>query len=236
MPAQSSAQVHRTLLKVSQVTRDPSFQVRHRMDHATVRRYAELMRTGTFFPPISVAHADGVFILTDGWHRLAASEELGRETIEAEVSQVTRADALWMAAEANLKHGLPLKTSELRNVFRAFIRAKKNVKRHGNLMSYREMEKILGKPHTTLRNWMIKDFPRFAEKMGGTDEFVGQGGLQDIEVPSVDPATQLLLALQGEFTSSADPTFRGSIIAMVKEALADMEASANWLPQQASDF
>lgn len=157
------------------VVRDAGFQVRAKIDTATVDRYARLYRGGTPMPPVQIARVGSALILVDGWHRVAA-QELNRVTrIEAVVTDATEAEARWLAADANTKHGLPLKAPEIRKVFKAYVRAKRYRRRPGDgyspAKSYRDIARELGGyvTHTTVRNWMRADYPSIAAKMAKGD-------------------------------------------------------------------
>ena len=134
-----------------------------------------------------------------------------------------------MAASANLEHGLPLKQSELRLVFRAYIRAQRHVLTTGKLKSYRDIAADLGKPHGTIYNWMKKDFPRVAAQLSG--EGGGIGGLPE---ESADVSSQLAAAMAAvaevtaAFNATSDPDERGSIISEIELALSQMRGSSNW--------
>src|SRR5690606_14857996 len=132
------------VFEIAALRRDPELQVRRRVDPATVQKYATVLTSGNEMPPISVGVVDGVPLVLDGWHRLAAREQIGLHDVEATVQRCSRREAFWLAAQANLRHGLPLKPSEQRAVFRAFIRARKHRKPNGGLMSYREITRELG--------------------------------------------------------------------------------------------
>lgn len=151
------------------------WQVRTKLDDKAITRYAEMTRAGSVPPPIKVARIKGKLYLVDGWHRMAAnalqvSQALGNGfEVTALVANLTQAEAMWEAAQANMGHGVPLKSKELHAVFKAFVRAKKHVKPNGALMSYREIAPFIGKPHTTIRGWMLRYFPSVAAKMGGSE-------------------------------------------------------------------
>ncbi len=214
-------------VKINQIVREASFQVRNRIDPATVKRYADLMKAGTTLAPIKLARVDGMLLLVDGWHRLQAHESLGRGWTHAEIVESNRQNAQWLAASANLAHGLQLKPSEYRNVFCAYMTTRQHVYGRGRMQSYREIGVALGRPHTTIRNWMLKDFPEIASKMG-SDEQPETGGLRTEITPEVPKAEEYLSLLIQLFQSSADPEFRGSVIGLARETLADMEASGGW--------
>jgi hypothetical protein len=217
-------------LAIKSIAKDRKFQVRKKLDGATVKRYENNYRTGHEMPPVKVAMVDGVPILVDGWHRVQALENLGAGHVEAEVQRATRREAHWLAASANLSHGLPLKQSELREVFRAYIKAERHIRPKGNLKSYREIAADLGKPHGTIYNWMRKDFPRVAAKLSGYEG--GVGGLQ--EGPSAQASSHVISAraamaqLTTAFSATSDANERGTIIDELEAALSEMKGSGNW--------
>jgi hypothetical protein len=50
----------------------------------------------------------------------------------------------------------------------------------GSLLSYREVAVFIGKPHSTVRTWMMKYFPKVTTKMGGVER-----GNREAEPPPV---------------------------------------------------
>jgi hypothetical protein len=156
-------------INLTQLTISPEFQVRHKLDKHQIKRYENVIKSGVELPPVKVALVEGVYILLDGFHRVTARENLGAGFVEAEVVTTTRREAKWLAASANLKHGLPLKASELRVVFQRFIEARQHSKGRGRLMSYREIGQVIGKSHNTIRNWMEKDFPKLFQQYSAAD-------------------------------------------------------------------
>lgn len=167
------------------IIRHQPFQVRRKLDPVAVRRYQERMALGHQPPPIKVARLpDGRLILVDGWHRLAADalqvdEFSSPSEVLAQVAPMTEKQAQWAAAWVNMDHGVSLKPSEMRAVFRAFIESGQHKKKGGRLMSYREMGAVLGKPHSTVRNWMKKDFPQLAQELGSESEGNRQADVPD---------------------------------------------------------
>lgn len=219
-----------TNVSINQIARDAKFQVRKRLNEATVKRYENNYRAGRTMPPVKIALVKDVPVLVDGWHRLKALENLGKAHVEAEVQKTTRREALWLAASANLSHGLPLKSAELRAVFRAYIRSDQHVLTNGRLKSYREIAADLGKPHGTIYNWMRKDFPRVAAKLSG--DAGGTGGLPeasfDTASPEVAAARVAIVKLTEAFVGTSDAEDRGMIIDELETALSQMKGSSNW--------
>ena len=154
-------------LNIDRLVIDPSFQVRKQTDHQKVREYARAMENGVRFPPLTVAKVDGVLFLVDGFHRYEAHRSLGVQWVDADVRQMTLKEALRTSAVCNLNHGLPLTKTEKRRAFKQFIDGGGHLKGK-RFKSYREIAQELQGigGHTTIRNWMINDFPKIARKMG----------------------------------------------------------------------
>jgi hypothetical protein len=167
---------------------DQALQVRRKLDQGTIAKYASAYKAGTALPPIKVAMVDGrVPTVIDGWHRIAALKRLNQIRVMAEViPQVSRQEALWLAAEANLRHGLPLTNAEVKNVFRAYMKARKHIKKGGRLKPLREIGRYLGKSHHTIANWMKKMFPKTYEQYQYDEAGKGKGGLNPSGVGRVE--------------------------------------------------
>jgi ParB-like chromosome segregation protein Spo0J len=106
-----AAEVVLTTLNLEEVILDPSLNLRDALDEETVARYVE---AGDRLPPVTVFEVDGRHLLADGFHRFAAVARRNGERIRAEVRKGRLHDALWWAAFANLRHGLPLNRHERR--------------------------------------------------------------------------------------------------------------------------
>lgn len=183
--APPEAQAETLTVSIADIVRERRHQVRRLIDPGTVGRYARVIAAGEIMPPITLARMNGALILVDGWHRLAAHDEAGKAVVVATIITATPREALWLAAQANLRHGLPLKTSEMRAVFRAFIHARRHRKTgQQHPMSYRSIAAALNGvvTHGTVRNWMMRDFPMIAAEYSEEDPR-GKGGGNKIEAP-----------------------------------------------------
>lgn len=119
-PAETPAAALITALRPADIRTDGGTQARAALDPATVAEYVEAMRELLYaqngmerIPPIVVFHDGAAYWLADGFHRLAAYQQLQQEarpappqTIRADVRQGTRRDAVLYAAGANADHGL----------------------------------------------------------------------------------------------------------------------------------
>lgn len=215
---------------LAQLCRAPEFQVRKRLDQNTVNRYASAIKAGQQLPPLKVALVDGVPCLVDGYHRAAALEALGYLVAEATITTATKDEARWMAASANLTHGLPLKSSEVRAAFRVYIQTKQHRKGRGRLKSYREIAQELGRSHNTIRNWMAEDFRKLFKEYGGNQPG-GEGGLQPQPQPpaaaqnAINHLEQARQAFQETTCPTAREAIRHQLKALHDELLGDWQQS-----------
>jgi hypothetical protein len=100
---------------------DGGTQPREKLDDAVVSEYAERIVDGDVFPPVTVFHDGTDYWLADGFHRMAAHEEAGRENISADVQQGTRRDAVLYSVGANALHGLPRTNADKRRAVTAIL-------------------------------------------------------------------------------------------------------------------
>lgn len=93
-------------LDIAAIRIDAGTQPRARLDDSTVSDYAEQMRDGAKFPPVTVFHDGSAYYLADGFHRIAAARLNGAGHILADVRQGTVRDAILWSVGANAAHGL----------------------------------------------------------------------------------------------------------------------------------
>jgi ParB-like chromosome segregation protein Spo0J len=97
-------------LAVAALEVDDAIQPRERLDAATLHEYTETYREAEPdqepFPPLDVFHLDEAYYVADGFHRLAAAREAGRETVPCHVHQGSTRDAMVFACFANVRRGL----------------------------------------------------------------------------------------------------------------------------------
>jgi hypothetical protein len=76
-----------TILSIQDITRDPQCQARSCLIPDTIDQYAEDMAEGATFPPVVVFHDGQTHWLADGFHRVAAAEKAGLESIECDIRE-----------------------------------------------------------------------------------------------------------------------------------------------------
>lgn len=113
-----------TIIKVSvtKITADPALQPRIGgldLDHVN-----DLEAVSESWPPLKVVAQGKSFIIVDGFHRFAAAQNLGLETINAEVLPLPEdGDLFGLAFALNAIHGRPLTLSDRRSFAARLLKA-----------------------------------------------------------------------------------------------------------------
>lgn len=90
-------------IKISDI--DLSLQTRAGTDAETIDNYAEAMKDGSHFPPVTVFTDGKHKWLSDGFHRVMAKKQNGEQFIEADVRKGDENDAVVFGGTANNKQG-----------------------------------------------------------------------------------------------------------------------------------
>lgn len=216
------------------IVKHQPFQIRKKLDASAVKRYAEMTRAGMTAPPIKLALIGDVHYLLDGWHRMAAGamavDFIDTDSVVAHVAVMDEKEARWVAAHANTVHGVPLKTGEKRGLLGAFIKSGRHKKPRGAVMSYREMAAEIGKPHTTIRGWIQKDFPTLfkrlgSERVGNLSPGLPPGTFVSLDEERISQANEAAQTLRqiGSVLTSAEA--RDALITILRETLEVMQSS-----------
>lgn len=233
---------------IDAVVLDEVMQIRKRTDPKVVLKYAEGIESGSPFPPVTLACIEGVLVLVDGWHRFKARQSLGKVKVVAFVSAMSYEEARWVSASANLANGVALRPSEVLDAFHTFMDTYQY--REGySWLSYREIAKKFGKPHSTIRNWMKKHYPRIFKRYQETeakgsykadwDGVPGAPGKRPSPTASLamDVAKQAQVAMVNtkNLGVTLDPSTRGALIETLRDTLHELERHPYFLPSD-DDF
>jgi hypothetical protein len=101
---------------------DGGTQARVSLNQDVVKEYAESMREGDVFPPVTVFFDGSDYWLADGFHRYFATKANAFTSIEADVKNGTLDDAILFAFSANGKRGLSMTFEDNRNIIYAMLR------------------------------------------------------------------------------------------------------------------
>jgi hypothetical protein len=81
-------------------------QTRAALNDTVIAEYAEAYKQSIELPPIDVYFDETIYWLADGFHRLRATQQIGRDSISANVHPGGQRDAIFHAVGANETHGL----------------------------------------------------------------------------------------------------------------------------------
>ena len=100
-------------LNVLNIRIDGGTQIRKQLNQDKVTEYAEQMKDGEIFPPITVFFDGTDYWLASGFHRYFATKQIGNTSIDCDVKQGTVEDATLFALGDN-KHGLNMTAEDYR--------------------------------------------------------------------------------------------------------------------------
>lgn len=107
---------------LNKVEIDRSTQARVRKNPERVKELTELLEGGGKFKDDIEVYFDGwTYWVGDGFHRLEAYQNAGRERVPALVREGVHRDAMVHAAGANAEHGLPRKREDVRRAIRLLL-------------------------------------------------------------------------------------------------------------------
>jgi hypothetical protein len=139
------------MLRVQDIIVDAGTQMRASNNDATIEEYADAMREGEDFPPLSVVSDGTNHWLYDGFHRHAAGIKAGSAEMPCIVQAGTLQDACWHAIGANGVHGLPRTNADKRNAVLAALAHPASAD-----MTTREVAKKCLVSHTLVANIKLK--------------------------------------------------------------------------------
>jgi hypothetical protein len=109
-------------LDLNQIRLDGGTQPRAELLLEVIGDYAEQMRQGAEFPPVTVFFDGKDYWLADGFHRLmAAKEARPGQAIEVDLQQGTLSQAQWFSYSANKSHGLRRTNDDKRRAVKAAL-------------------------------------------------------------------------------------------------------------------
>jgi hypothetical protein len=220
------------------------FQMRDELDLKRVARLADAYKAGDNVAAITLAQVDGMLILVDGFHRVAALKTNGwSDVVNAEIHKTTRQGALRMAARANLTPGKPVTPKERRKAFNTYIenqghhlQGRVNGKRKP-MKSYGTLARELGMAKTTVIRWMQEDFPKVAEVMGNTaaNQWTGKKKNPSFTEIAEFKTREGLEAARVAFKGVTGKLSRGDLIHEAEELVQKMKAMGAYTKYKPSD-
>lgn len=111
-------------IKISAISIDGGTQQRAIIHEDVVEDYAEAMRCGTKFPPLTVYHDGANYWLADGFHRYHAHRLIEVNEVQVDVITGTQREAILYSASANATHGQRLTNADKRKAVMMLLQDK----------------------------------------------------------------------------------------------------------------
>lgn len=133
------------VMRIDQLNREAGTNPRVSLDPTVVRDYAMAMRLGDVFSPVLAVTDGTVFWLVDGYHRVAALELNGQETVVVVYHWGSIDDAVWESCAANRTHGLHRSNADKHHCVERALRSHR-----GARLSDRQIGRYCGVHHDTV--------------------------------------------------------------------------------------
>lgn len=155
-----------TNLRLDQVTVDPALQPRVKgLDSDHVRTLQQVYES---WPPLLVVQQGGTYLLVDGFHRFAAAQNLGLDTVPVKVVGLPAdGDLHALAFSSNAAHGRPLSLADRRAFAERILRSQPH-------LADREIGRRCGLSSNTVG--AIRERLEGAAQIEQPSERVGRGG------------------------------------------------------------
>lgn len=142
---------HAENIPINSIRLDGGTQPRAAIDFPTVFDYQDAMADGADFPPVVVFYDGTEYWLADGFHRVKAADQAGRDDIACEIHQGTQEDAQWYSFAANKTNGLRRTNDDKHRAVQAALKHPK-----GAGQSDSQIAKHVGVDHKTVAAWRAK--------------------------------------------------------------------------------
>lgn len=171
------------ILSLDKITINQGIQVRVCLSKDTVDDYAERMREGDDFPPIDVFHDGTNYWLANGFHRHAATRQIGRSEIKVRLHRGAKREALLFALKADTNYGLRRTNRDKRRAFELMWEDSEWRK-----WSHGIKAKTVGVSERTISNWEKEVSPKITETEQ-KKKFIRNGKEYEMTIPAKKAAT-----------------------------------------------
>ncbi len=210
---------------------DGGTQARVQLNQDVVKEYAEKMRDGEQFPPITVFHDGSEYWLADGFHRYFATKANAQTSIEADVKTGTLDDAMLYAFSANGRRGLSMSAEDNRNIIIRMLRhpewskwSMAEIAKHVGVskMTVSRVKASMETPEneSTVKKYKYKDEIREVD----TDKLKTKRPTTKPDVTTADPTAELQDRI-GELTDTINSLAEENTVLRDKIAIGQWDAS-----------
>lgn len=213
--AEESPKVECVQLPLRLLRCDGETQSRQQLNLDVVQQYAELMLGGVDLPPVRACFDGTSYWLTDGFHRVAAAEQVGLEKIYVELFRGSLSDARWDSYRANAIHGLRRTPDDVKVVIRRALIHERAID-----LSNRELARHLHVSEKTIRR-----FRESTSAAGAADVRLAfrNGGEYKIHTANIGKGRKDSQVLIGKNSHTAlDRRLAAELLVMEREASPDV--------------
>lgn len=173
-------------MRLEEIRIDGGTQARAKMSDVTIQDYADAMKDGAIFPPVTVFFDGSEYWLADGFNRYYAHKLISRQHIDIDIKQGTRLDAKLYAVGANSSHGQRRTNEDKRN---AVLMVLSEPDWKG--WSAREVAK-----HCAVSHWFVNDIKKSLEAPSTQEKPAPKKKLPVVDAPEHDPMDDMREAIQ----------------------------------------
>jgi hypothetical protein len=158
-----------------------SVQIRRKLNSAVVNQYLRAYETNHEMPPLVLLRLNEQCVLVDGYHRYHAI--MRRGCLGAQIpchiiedvgnpERFTLEDAKYLQYYLNSRNGLRLNKQEVREGWRRYFEAKMYRLPGKHVKSLREIGREFGVAHTTIRNFISRNFKNLTKLWKREDKWI----------------------------------------------------------------
>lgn len=164
-------------IKLSQINVDQAYQPRKSLNQEIIGDYAELLKEGHVFPPVTLYRQGDNYILAAGFHRLEAHKLNESTYIDAIIKEGTSKDILLDAIQSNNAHGVRYTNEDKRRIVALVLSNHECIS-----MTDNQIGKICG-----VSNHLVKAIREelFPEQAARTEVIVHKGNISYVMKKSV---------------------------------------------------
>lgn len=197
---------------------DGGTQAREELNQEAVADYAEKMRDGEVFPPVTVFFDGSEYWLVDGFHRYFATKSNGKTSIDCDVENGTLKEAVRFSWKANGKRGLPLNPNDYKKIILAMLRDEEAKK-----MSNRQIAEYVGVSHST-----VNRFKSSLEQSSTEKKPVKDSGDKPVSQPDIGRTVQKIP--QPDMTSAL--MVKQEVVIELNEKIDELSQTINMLADE----
>ena len=221
----------KVMMLIEAIEATTATQIRAQLNKDIIKQYEEDLEHGAVFPAVIVFAEKGSsrHILADGFHRIVAHVNVGREEIEVEVHEGGMHEALAYALQANRTHGLRRTNADKINAVKMALKDPV----FGE-MSQQEVADLCGVSRATVNRTSVRDTTG-REDEGVTKLQEPAGPTESDKRPTKEPPTQAEVELaevrQAMSLIKALPyggDDAANTLEFSKDDIADLEYTSTW--------